>query len=70
MHSDVKASVQLTGDGRVQGYVGGSATNLEQIRIKSIQAQSSAADAEIKIYDATSASGDILIQFKSGNSCQ
>jgi hypothetical protein len=49
MHSDVKASVQLTGDGRVQGYVGGSATNLEQIRIKSIQAQSSAADAEIKI---------------------
>ena len=66
MHSDVKASVQLTGDGRVQGYVGGSATNLEQIRIKSIQAQSSAADAEIKIYDATSASGDILIHLKWG----
>ena len=66
MNSDVKASVQLTADGRVQGYVGGSATNLEQIRIKSIQAQSSAADAEIKIYDATTASGDILIHLKWG----
>ena len=66
MDSDVKASVQLTSDGRLTGYIAGSAANLGPVRIKSIQAQSSAADAEIKIYDATSASGDIKIHLKWG----
>ena len=66
MNSDVKASVQLTGDGRLQGFIAGSAANLGPIRIKSIQAQSSAADGEIKIYDNTSASGDILVHLKWG----
>ena len=66
MDSDVKASIQLTGDGRLTGYIAGSAANLGPVRIKSIQAQSSAADAEIKIYDATSASGDIKIHLKWG----
>ena len=66
MTSDVKASVQLTSDGRLQGYIAGSGANLGPIRIKSIQAQTSAADAEIKIYDATTASGDILIHLKWG----
>jgi|TARA_B100000959_G_scaffold260508_1_gene297051 hypothetical protein len=66
MTSDVKASVQLTSDGRLQGYIAGSGANLGPIRIKSIQAQASAADAEIKIYDATTASGDILIHLKWG----
>ena len=36
---DVKASVALTSDGRLQGSIGGSNTNLTQIRIKSIQCQ-------------------------------
>jgi hypothetical protein len=66
MNSDVKASVQLTSDGRLQGFIAGSSANLGPIRIKSIQAQSSAADGEIKIYDNTSASGDILVHLKWG----
>ena len=45
---DVKASTALTSDGRLQGSVGGSNTNLGPIRIKSIQCQSSAADGEVK----------------------
>ena len=64
--SDVKASVQLTGSGRLQGYISGSATNLGPVRIRNIQAQASAADAEIKIYNNTSAAGPILIHLKFG----
>ena len=71
MHSsDVKVTVPLTSTGQLQGYVGsgaGSATNLGPIRIKSIQAQTSAADASIKIYDGTSASGTKLLEFKFGS---
>ncbi len=51
--SDVKASVALTSDGRLQGFIGGSATNLGPLRIHSIQCQSSAADGEVKIYHET-----------------
>lgn len=64
--SDVKASVALTSDGRLQGFIGGSATNLGPLRIHSIQCQSSAADGEVKIYDNTAASGDIKIHLKWG----
>ena len=35
--SDVKASVALTSDGRLQGFIGGSAANLGPVRIRSIQ---------------------------------
>ncbi len=63
---DVKASVALTGDGRLQGFIGGSATNLGPVRIKTIQAQASAADAEVKVYDNTSAAGVIKIHHKFG----
>ena len=66
MEADVKASIQLAADGRLTGYIAGSAANLGPVRIKSIQAQSSAADAEIKIYDAATASGDIKIHLKWG----
>jgi hypothetical protein len=64
--ADVKASVALTGDGRLQGFIGGSATNLGPVRIKTLQAQASAADAEVKIYDNTSAAGVIKIHHKFG----
>jgi hypothetical protein len=63
---DVKASVALSSDGRLQGFIGGSATNLGSVRIKTIQMQSSAADAEVKIYDNTSAAGVIKIHHKFG----
>ena len=52
--SDVKASKALSATGQLQGFIGsgaGTATNLGPIRIQSVQAQSSAADASIKIYD-------------------
>ena len=69
--SDVKASKALSATGQLQGFVGsgaGTATNLGPIRIQSVQAQSSAADASIKIYDGTSASGTKLqIEFKFGS---
>ena len=69
--SDVKATVALTSTGQLQGFIGtgaGTATNLGPIRIQSVQAQSSAADASIKIYDGTGASGTKLqIEFKFGS---
>tara|TARA_R100001510_G_scaffold55407_1_gene59282 strand:+ start:551 stop:877 length:327 start_codon:yes stop_codon:yes gene_type:complete len=69
--SDVKASKALTATGQLQGFIGdnaGTATNLGPIRIQSVQAQSSDADAEIKIYDGTSASSTkLLIHFKFGS---
>ena len=69
--SDVKASKALTATGQLQGFIGsgaGTATNLGPIRIQSIQAQSSDADGEIKIYDGTGASGTkLLIHFKFGS---
>ena len=69
--SDVKASVPLAASGQLQGTIGsgaGSATDLGALRIKSIQAQASAADATIKIYDGTGASGTkLLAEFKFGS---
>tara|TARA_R100001015_G_C4621774_1_gene179053 strand:- start:1533 stop:1859 length:327 start_codon:yes stop_codon:yes gene_type:complete len=69
--SDVKATVALTSTGQLQGFIGtgaGTATNLGPIRIQSVQAQASAADGSIKIYDGTGASGTkLLIEFKFGS---
>ena len=69
--SDVKASVPLTATGQLQGTIGtgaGTATNLGALRIQSVQAQASAADATIKVYDGTSASGTkLLMEFKFGS---
>ena len=69
--SDVKATVALAATGQLQGFIGsgaGTATNLGPIRIQSVQAQASAADGSIKIYDGTGASGTkLLIEFKFGS---
>ena len=62
--SDVKASVALTSTGRLQGYIAGSAANLGPVRLVGINAQASAADLEITIYDATSATGDKVVHLK------
>ncbi len=64
MISDVKASVALTSTGQMQGYIAGSAANLGPIRIVSINAQASAADLDIKIYDGTSASDTLVAHLK------
>ncbi len=65
--NDVKASVELTGTGRLQGYIAGSAANLGPIRIISINAHLTGADGEITIHDNTSAAGDIKIHLKGGS---
>jgi len=65
--SDVKASIELTGTGRLQGYIAGSAANLGPIRIISINAHLTGADGEITIQDAATATGDILIHLKGGS---
>ena len=58
--SKVRQSVVLTADGQLQGLVNTSststATNLLKVNIMNIFAQSSAADAEIKIYNETGSS--------------
>ena len=64
---DVKASVELTSSGRLQGDVSGSATNLGPCRIISINAHLTGADGEITIQDATTASGVIKIHLKGGS---
>ena len=66
MISDVKASIELTGSGRLQGFIAGSAANLGPIRIVSINAHLTGADGEITIQDAATATGDILIHLKAG----
>ena len=50
-NSDVKQSIVLTADGSFQKYVGASATNITNCRIKSIVVHTSAADATVKLYD-------------------
>ena len=64
---DVKASVELTSSGRLQGDVSGSATNLGPCRIISINAHLTGADGEITIQDATTATGVIKIHLKGGS---
>ena len=58
--SKVRQSVVLTADGQLQGLVNTSststATNLLKVNIMNIFAQSTAADAEIKIYNETGSS--------------
>ena len=65
--NDVKASVQLTGTGALQGSIGGSSTNLGPCRIISINAHLTGADGEITIHDNTSAAGVIKIHLKGGS---
>ncbi len=49
--SKVRQSVILTADGQMQALVGGSAANITKANIMTVFAQSSAADAEIKLYN-------------------
>ena len=51
--SKVRQSVILTASGQVQKLIAGSAANIGKANIMNVFAQSSAADAEIKIYNET-----------------
>ena len=65
--NDIKASVELTSSGRLQGLIAGSATNLGTIRIISNNAHLTGAYGEITIQDSTTASGDVKIHLKAGS---
>jgi len=54
--TDVKQTIAISSTDTLQKYVGTSATDIGVARIKAVQAQSSAADASVKIYNATNAS--------------
>jgi hypothetical protein len=49
--SKVRQSVVLTADGQVTKLISGSAANITKANIMTVCAQSSAADAEIKLYN-------------------
>ena len=49
--SKVRQSVILAADGQVQKLISGSAANITKANIMTVCAQSSAADAEIKLYN-------------------
>ena len=49
--SKVRQSVVLTADGQVTKLISGSAANITKANIMNVCAQSSAADAEIKLYN-------------------
>ena len=54
--TDVKQTIAISSTDTLQKYVGTSATDIGSARIKAIQAQASAANGSVKIYDATNAS--------------
>ena len=55
--SKVRQSVILAADGQVQKLISGSAANITKANIMTVCAQSSAADAEIKLYNEIGSPG-------------
>ena len=51
MQTDVRQTIALTADGQMTKYASGSAVTITKARIMSVQAQSSAADGSVKIYN-------------------
>ena len=49
--TNVRQTIAATSDGLLTKYVGTSATTITRARIMSVQAQSSAADGSVKIYN-------------------
>ena len=62
--TDVKQTIAISSTDTLQKYVGTSATDIGSARLKAVQAQSSAADGSVKIYDATSASTASTLVFE------
>ena len=62
--TDVKQTIAISSTDTLQKYVGTSATDIGSARLKAVQAQSSAADASVKIYNATSASTASTLVFE------
>ena len=54
--TDVKQTIAIATTDTLQKYVGTVATDIGSARLKAVQAQASAANGSVKIYDATNAS--------------
>ena len=53
---NVRQTIALTADGQITKYASGSAVTITKARIMSVQAQSSAADGSVKIYNESDSS--------------
>ena len=62
--TNVKQTIAISSTDTLQKYVGTTATDIGVAKIKAIQAQSSAADGSVKIYDATDASTASTLVFE------
>ena len=62
--TDVKQTIAISSTDTLQTYIGTVATDIGSARIKAIQAQSSAADASVKIYNATDATTASTLVFE------
>ena len=62
--TDVKQTIAISSTDTLQKYVGTSATDIGVARIKAVQAQSSAVDASVKIYNATDATTASTLVFE------
>ena len=62
--TDVKQTIAISSTDTLQKYIGTVATDIGSARIKAIQAQSSAGDASVKIYNATDATTASTLVFE------
>jgi len=62
--TNVKQTIAISSTDTLQKYVGTTATDIGVAKLKAVQAQSSAADASVKIYDATDATTASTLVFE------
>jgi len=62
--TDVKQTIAISSTDTLQKYIGTVATDIGVARIKAVQAHSSAADASVKIYNATDATTASTLVFE------
>ena len=66
---NVRQTIAATGDGLLTKYASGSAVTITKARIMSVQAQSSAADGSVKIYnedDSSKTAASLVFEAKWG----
>ena len=67
--TDVKQTIAISSTDTLQKYVGTSATDIGSARLKAVQAQSSAADGSVKIYnesDSSATASALVCELKFG----
>ena len=69
MATNVRQTIAATGDGLLTKYATGSAVTITKARIMAVQAQSSAADGSVKIYnesDSSATASKLVCELKFG----